>query len=190
MQTITRTRAKLLKAVEECRDAGGTTTHMLHTIARMTTGPAAAPPQFERETANVFDTAGFYYLDLSSEYERTTGATPYPWQTASFDDLTGDDQMKVIQYVINEFGEPDVQTEKPAPMVLADHLLDGLRVIRKLRVECGDHIRPAENRVRTALVALLNTQSVTGSLALEAIGHALATGCGIHQAVAEMDGQL
>jgi hypothetical protein len=187
MHTITR--AQLQNAVEEVRDAGGTTTHMLHTIARMTTGPAA-PPQIERATANVFDTASFYYDDLSSEYERTTGATPYPWQTATFDDLTGDDQAKVIRYVINEFGEPEPHAETPAPMALADHLLDGLRTARKLRIEYGEHFRPAEIRVRSALVALLNTQSVTGGTALEAIGHALATGCGVHRAVAEMDGQL
>jgi len=187
VQTITR--AELLKAVEEVRDAGGTTTHMLHTIARMSAGPAATPAQFEQDTHSVFDTAGFYYDDLSSEYKRTTGKTPYPHETATFDDLTGDDQKRVIQLVINEIGDPD-EAEKPAPIVLADLLLDGLRMAMMLRAEYGEHFRPAVDKTRAALVALLLTQSVGSQLAREAIGHALTTGCGISEAVAEMDGQL
>ncbi|MEU7891782.1 hypothetical protein AB0B45_02830 [Nonomuraea sp. NPDC049152] len=182
------TRSELLAAVEAVRDAGGTTTQMLHTIARMTAGPAATPPQFEQETGSVFDTAGFYYDDLSSEYERDTGATPYPHQTATFDDLTGDDQMKVIQHVIDTFGELD---EPPAPPVLlAEQLLNCLRTAAALKLEHGPHFGPAYVSVRTSLITLLATQSVDDLLANESIDHALTTGKGIAEAVAYMDGQL
>ncbi|WP_431928767.1 hypothetical protein [Nonomuraea jabiensis] len=187
MQTITR--AELLKAVEEVRDAGGTTTHLLHTIARMSAGPAAAPREFELESASVFDTAGFHFDCLSSGYERTTGATPYA-PDATFDDLTGDDQTKVIQHVINEFGDLDEEAEEAGPIVLADHLLDGLRIARKLCEEYGEHFRPAAAKTQAALYELLLTQSVGPKLAVESIGHALLTGCCIREAVAEMDGQL
>ncbi|MEU6778649.1 hypothetical protein ABZ912_05555 [Nonomuraea angiospora] len=187
MQTITR--SELLKAVEECRDAGGTTAHLLHTIARLTAGPAVAPREFELESANVFDTAGFHFDCLSSEYEQMTGKTPYA-PDATFDDLTGDDQAKVIQYVVNEFGELDEEAEEPAPVVLADLLLDVLRMARKLQSEYGEHFAPAAAKTQAALFELLLTQSVGPGMALEAVGHALATGCGIREAVAYVDGQL
>ncbi|MFD8529502.1 hypothetical protein ACFV0L_18980 [Streptosporangium canum] len=185
---ISRTRKNLFNAAQQLSKAGGTTTHILHTIARMTAGPTATPGQFEQETASVFDMAGFFYDDLSSEYERKTGATPYPHETAKFDDLIGDDQTKVIQHVINNFGEPD---QPPAlPIVLADELLNGLRKAAALKIEHGDTFIEVYYRVRVALFMLLLTQSITRELAIESIDHALATGKTIAEAVAHMDGQL
>ncbi|MFG3438416.1 hypothetical protein ACGF0J_14325 [Nonomuraea sp. NPDC047897] len=192
MQTMTApTRTQLLHAVEDVRDAGGTTTHMLHTIARMTAGPAATPDQFQRETASVFAMAGFYYDDLSGEYKRTIGATPYPHETATFDHLTGADQMKVIQHVINEFGDLDENIDLPAPPIaLADNLLHCLRKAAALKVESGPHFGPVYTSVRESLVALLATQSVDRALAIESVNRALETGKGIAEAVAYVDGRL
>jgi hypothetical protein len=80
--------------------------------------------------------------------------------------------------------------ERLCPIALADHLLDGLRKAAALRVESGEHFSRAYSDLKAALVSLLRTQSVGVKLAQEAIDHALTTGIGIHQAVAEMDGQL
>ncbi|MEU1880912.1 hypothetical protein ABZ470_26695 [Streptosporangium sp. NPDC020072] len=192
MDTLTTgTCGELLVAATEVRDAGGTTTQMLHTIARMLTGPNASPPQIEQKTVSVFNTAGFYYDDLSSEYETETGATPYPHETATFDDLVGHDQMRVIRYVITSHGEPDTLVEPPAPPVeLADHLLNGLRKAATLKVESGPHFGPTYLSIREALVTLLRTQSVNRTLAVESINYALETGKCITEAVAHVDGQL
>ncbi|WP_433426191.1 hypothetical protein ACQP1V_42935 (plasmid) [Microtetraspora malaysiensis] len=188
MDTMTRlTRAELLQGVAEVRDAGGTATHMLHTIARMTAGPAGT--DFEHHLANVLDTASSYFDDLSSQHERNTGSTPYPPE-ASFDDLVGDDQTTVIGHVVNEFGELDQPDEPPAPIALADHLLDGVRKAAALRTEYGDTFTGVYSRARMALFALLRTQSVSADLATESINHALESGKGIAEAVAYMDGQL
>ncbi|SDL76093.1 hypothetical protein SAMN05421874_128126 [Nonomuraea maritima] len=190
MQTTTPTRSELLKAVTEVRDAGGSTTHMLHTIARMVAEPAATPEEFELASANVFDLAGFHFDCLSAAYELNTGATPYP-PDATFDALSGDDQQKVIKHVIVDCGELDQPDEEPpTPIALADHLLDGLRMARALQVEFGKHFAPVAGKAQAALYELLLTQSVGPKLAIESIGHALTTGVAINQAIAEMDGQL
>ncbi|MEV1170118.1 hypothetical protein [Nonomuraea sp. NPDC049784] len=193
---IRRSRGELFWAVARVRNAGGTTTHQLATIARMLTGPTATADQYEHERASVFDTAGFHFDELSSEYERTTGATPYPWETATFDDLTGADQKKVIRGVVYTHAEPDeddetVRREEPAlPIALMDHMLDGLRKAAALKVEHGSTYAPAYNSVWTCLYLLLRDQSLSIVLAAEAIDHALTTGKGIAEAVAYMDGQL
>lgn len=189
--TLTQTRSDLLTAVKAVRDAGGTTTHMLHTIARLTTGPAAPPEQIEQQAASVFDTAGFYYDDLSSSYERDTGKTPYPHDTATFDDLTGDDQMTVIQHIVNEFGDLDETVELPPPPVaLAENLLHCLRKAAALKVEYSPRYGRVYDTLRESIVMLLAEQSVSYSLAVESIDHALESRKGIAEAVAYMDGQL
>ncbi|MGI5281752.1 hypothetical protein ACQEVF_59425 [Nonomuraea polychroma] len=187
---ITRTRAELRATAMEVREAGATTTQILQTVARMLTGPAATLEKFERNVADVLDTAGFWFDELSDEYIRELGSTPYPWQTAKFDDLTGRDQAWVVGRVIQQFGDPDVKPERPAPIRLADQLLTSLRRAAALKVEFGDHFMPVYRGVRDSLITLLGTQSVDRELALEAIDHALTTGKGIAEAVAHLDGQL
>ncbi|MEV4472897.1 hypothetical protein [Nonomuraea sp. NPDC049504] len=187
---ITRSRAELRAAAMEVRDAGATTTQILHTVARMLTKPAAAPEQIEVNEANVRDMASFWFDELSDEYTREQGFTPYSWETAKFDDLTGRDQAWVVGRVIEQFGEPDTMPRHPAPVRLADHLLTGLRRAAALKVEYGEHFAPTYAEIREALITLLGTQSVERELAIESIGHALATGKGIAEAVAYMDGQL
>lgn len=190
MDTITtRTRTDLLAAANEVRNAGGTATQMLATIARMLT-PADAPQEFDSNLASVRDTASFHFADLSSAYERTTGATPYP-PDAPFDNLTSDDSTTIIRRVINEFGELDETDTLPPPeIVLAENLLHCLRKAAALKVEHGPHFGPVYTSVRESLVTLLGTQSVERELAVEAINHALTNGKGIAAAVAYMDGHL
>ncbi|NRQ31236.1 hypothetical protein HII36_05215 [Nonomuraea sp. NN258] len=190
MDTITRrTRTELQAAATEVRNAGGTTTHILATIARMLT-PAAAPLEYENNLASVRDTASFHFEALSSAYIRNKGVTPYLADT-SLDNLAGGDQMTVIERVINEFGELDEDAEMPAPPIaLADNLLHCLRKAAALRVEYGPHYGTTYTAIREALVTLLGTQSVGYSLAVESIDRALTTGQGIAEAIAYMDGQL
>ncbi|WP_433355473.1 hypothetical protein ACQP25_16825 [Microtetraspora malaysiensis] len=187
---ITRTRADLFEASDQARDAGATTTQMLHTIARMLTAPAASPVECEDHVASVLDTAANHFDELSGEHELKTGTTPYPHETATFDDLLGDDQQSVIRHVINFYGELDRPTEPPAPIALAEHLLDGLRKATALRGEYGDTFTEVYSRVRTTLFALLRTQSISSDLATESIDHALESGKSLAEAVAYVDGQL
>ncbi|MEQ4717824.1 hypothetical protein [Nonomuraea sp. B19D2] len=98
------------------------------------------------------------------------------------------DQIPGTAQAAASFDEPG--DERLCPIELADHLLDGLRKAAALRVESGEHFSRAYSDLKVALVSLLRTQSVGVKLAQEAIDHALTSGIGIHQAVAEMDGQL
>ncbi|MGR6915341.1 hypothetical protein ACU635_13945 [[Actinomadura] parvosata] len=107
---------------------------------------------------------------------------------AEFDDLRSEHHDEFIRSVAASFDKHG--DERLCPIALADHLLDGLRKTAALRVEAGEHFSRAYSDLKVALVSLLRTQSVGVKLAQEAIDHALTTGIGIHQAVAEMDGQL
>ncbi|MFB4284809.1 hypothetical protein ACBJ59_56745 [Nonomuraea sp. MTCD27] len=98
MDTMTtRTHTELLAAVKGIRNAGGTTSQMLATIARMLTDPAT-PEQFEDILYAVTRTAAHHFA-----YERDTGPKSYP-DDATYDDLTPEGQMVVIRRVIMEFG--------------------------------------------------------------------------------------
>ncbi|MEU7911409.1 hypothetical protein [Microbispora bryophytorum] len=186
---IRRTRTELHKAITELRDAGGTTTQMLNTIARMLTWPAASPADAENHLANVLDTASCYYADLSGEYEINTGSTPYPPET-TFDDLVGDDQTTVITHVINEFGDMDEPDLALDPLAFLNYLLGGLRQAAALKVEYGDTYAAVHGSLYTTLVLALRQQHIDVTLAIEAIGHALETGKGMGEAIAYMNGQL
>ncbi|MEV0379716.1 hypothetical protein [Nonomuraea sp. NPDC050643] len=98
MDTMTtRTHTELLAAVKGIRNAGGTTSQMLATIARMLTNPAA-PEQYEDILDAVTKTAAHHFA-----YERDTGPTPHP-DDATYDNLTPEGQMVVIRHVIFDFG--------------------------------------------------------------------------------------
>ncbi|HUR03909.1 MAG TPA: hypothetical protein VM347_15295 [Nonomuraea sp.] len=92
-----RTHTELLAAVKGIRNAGGTTSQMLATIARMLTDPAA-PERFEDILAAVTQSAAHHFA-----YEKDTGPTPY-LDDATYDDLTPEGQMVVIRHVIFDFG--------------------------------------------------------------------------------------
>ncbi|UBU16591.1 hypothetical protein [Nonomuraea gerenzanensis] len=104
---ITRTHAELLITVKAIRYAGGTTSQMLATIARMLTNPAA-PEQYEDNLHTVTATAAHHFA-----YEKDTGPTSYP-EDATYDDLTPEGQMVVIRHVIFDLGERDQPAETAA----------------------------------------------------------------------------
>ncbi|MBB5132772.1 hypothetical protein HNP84_002493 [Thermocatellispora tengchongensis] len=93
----TRTHTELLAAVEGICNAGGTTSQMLATIARMLTDPAT-PEQYEDILYAVTRTAAHHFA-----YEKDTGPTHYA-DDATYDDLTPEGQMVVIRRVISDFG--------------------------------------------------------------------------------------
>lgn len=181
---ITRTRAELRAAAMEARDAGATTTQILQTVAWMLTQSAATPEEFERNVANVSDMASFWFDELSDTCTREQGFTPYPWETATFDDLTGRDQAWVVGRVIEQFGDPDVAPRRPAQIRLADHLLDGLRKTAALRVEYGSTYDPVYSSIYTTLLHLLRRhQSLHIELAAESIDQALTSGKSIAESI-------
>ncbi|GAA4946670.1 hypothetical protein HD597_006842 [Nonomuraea thailandensis] len=101
---IARTHTELLITVKALRYAGGTTSQMLATIARLLTDPAT-PDQYEDNLHTVTQTAAHHFA-----YEKDTGLTSYP-EDATYDDLTPEGQMTVLRHVVFDLGERNKPAE-------------------------------------------------------------------------------
>ncbi len=166
---------------EACMTArGGTITKALDAIAWTYTAHQPDPwsDGFYRNTRDSVRDYAAHIYDMLDGYQ----------PNAEFDDLRPEHHNEFIRSVAASFDQPG--DDRLCPIALADHLLDGLRKAAALRVEFGEHFSRTYSDLKVALASLLRTQSVGVKLAQEAIDHALTTGIGIHQAVAEMDGQL